>query len=114
MNPRKDSDLSLAVCLALRSLFDKSRKTLEEVSLETGISTSNLSRTHTFDRAPSFVDVFLLCGCYRVTAQEFTDLVEKMKLDSSTLKGFRNLHSSMKDAQKKFKENFVMPLKQNR
>lgn len=102
MNPRKDSELSLAVCVALKSLFHRSGKTLDDVSLETGIGVSTLSRTHNFERVPSFVDALLLCKCYGVNAQEFADLVEKMKLDSSMLESFRSLRTLTKDIRNKF------------
>lgn len=102
MNLRKDSELSLALCVALKSLFHKSGKTLKDVSLETGITVSTLSRTHLFEREPSFVDVLLLCKCYGVTIQELAGLVEKMKSDSSILESFRNLRTLTKEVRNKF------------
>lgn len=102
MNLRKDSELSLATCIALKSLFHKSGKTLDDVSLETGITISTLSRTHNFERVPSFVDALLLCKCYGVTAQELADLVEKMKSDSPMLESFRNLRALTKEIRNKF------------
>jgi transcriptional regulator with XRE-family HTH domain len=102
MDTRKDSDLSIAVCLALKSLFRNSRKTLKIVSLETGVTVSSLSRIHNFGSIPSIVDVILLCNSYKISLQEFSDFVEKIKLDSSMLENVRNLQVLTKELRIKF------------
>jgi hypothetical protein len=75
---------------------------LEDISLETEISVTTFSRTHNFERAPFFGEVMALCKCYGISVQGFTDLVEKMKSDSSTLENFRNLRTLVKELRNKF------------
>lgn len=91
MNPKKDTDRNLALSLALQSLFARSRKTLKDVSKETGITFSALSRTNNFERAITYLEVCSLCDCFGITVSQFQGLVEEKMLDTSLLSDFRNL-----------------------
>jgi hypothetical protein len=76
MNPKKNTYLNLVISLVLQSLFARSGKTFENISKETGMTCSNLSRTVNFERAVTYQEVCSLCGCFGITVSHFQILVE--------------------------------------
>jgi transcriptional regulator with XRE-family HTH domain len=92
MNPKKDSNPNLAVSAALRYLFEKSGKTLSDVSDRVGVTPSNLSRTHNFERVPTYVEVLLLCDFYSYPSQKFEELVRNIS-NSQLLEDLKEMYS---------------------
>ena len=97
MTPKKESNLNLAVSLVIKSLMRTSGKTLRELHEEIGVTISSLSRTINFERAATFVEICLLCDCFKISLLEFQDLVNNKMRDTVLLNDFKTLKAIKKD-----------------